>query len=796
MCLALSLAFGTVVVPEAWATDYYVNTSGNNGNAGTSAGAPWKTLTHALAQSYSPGDVIHVAPGTYDNPGNTETFPLSLVDGVAILGDTANPASTIVSAPAGTDDFFVNGSALSASTRLAGFTLTHDASAANEKLIDVLMPASATQAPQIDHNRFLADGTSTDMGIFIGDVAGTGAFTGLIEDNEFDVGHAPLQAVLTHTGLKTVSPTVSNNTFSGADQPISLTAYSSAQGTIAPTITGNHTTGTKFYDLYWLVEASKDGLHFSPTVSGNSFSGTTSAYGVYLSASGSIGAADTMTIEPMITNNTFTGHNQGAYFSFYRHFGVGTLNATITLEDNTFTDVDYGAQFWQDKISDAITAHETINMNGNRFVGGTNQALLVDVANIAGASAFDATFNVEGNFIEQNADGAPDAILANMNTSYGGLLGDPGDAVHVNVIGNLVYGGDPNNAADTSFAAGISMAAVNGDDLGTFDATIRGNTITSTGGPDSLKLSFTSMQSVGSSKVDISDNYVNANALEGLHLQWYDETASATDPITLRCNTFTENVARGVVLSLGKGKEPDFGTSGDHGLNSFSGNDSASSPAIQFYTNDSSPVSAEGNWWGTTSNIDDVIRDDNESAGVGAVDFANYLTAAPVTTVARNMTLTNVNDVAPPGNSPGDTLRVTSVLDASGTCTGAFYFYTGPIPANSTYVQGSLTTTSGFKIEPLPGTGDPVYVQGIEIPPNGTATITYDVVVNGGPTLTTDGTVQSGNIGTQPVGPASVDIATAAVPALGQLGLLLLALLVALTSMWALRRRRGRWAAS
>ena len=133
------------------------------------------------------------------------------------------------------------------------------------------MPASGTQAPRIDHNLLLNDGAS-DTGLYIEDVAGTGEYTGLIEDNEFQSGGMHFWALVAHTGAKVVSPTIRNNTFSDADVSIDLTAKSSAQGTVAPMITGNHTTGTQYYDLYWFVATSEDGLEFSPTVSGNSFS--------------------------------------------------------------------------------------------------------------------------------------------------------------------------------------------------------------------------------------------------------------------------------------------------------------------------------------------------------------------------------------------------------------------------------------------------------------------------------------------------------------------------------------------
>ena len=57
--LAVCASFG------AGATDYYVSTSGNDGNAGTSPDAPFATIDKAITTATSGDDVIHVAAGTY-----------------------------------------------------------------------------------------------------------------------------------------------------------------------------------------------------------------------------------------------------------------------------------------------------------------------------------------------------------------------------------------------------------------------------------------------------------------------------------------------------------------------------------------------------------------------------------------------------------------------------------------------------------------------------------------------------------------------------------------------------------
>ena len=58
ICAVLIITAGNV-----WATDYYVATTGNNGNTG-GLSDPWLTIQHAV-NSVSTGDFINVAAGTY-----------------------------------------------------------------------------------------------------------------------------------------------------------------------------------------------------------------------------------------------------------------------------------------------------------------------------------------------------------------------------------------------------------------------------------------------------------------------------------------------------------------------------------------------------------------------------------------------------------------------------------------------------------------------------------------------------------------------------------------------------------
>ena len=57
-----AIAFSSVTT---LATDYYVATTGNDGNDGLSAETAFATIDKAVITATESGDVIHVAPGTY-----------------------------------------------------------------------------------------------------------------------------------------------------------------------------------------------------------------------------------------------------------------------------------------------------------------------------------------------------------------------------------------------------------------------------------------------------------------------------------------------------------------------------------------------------------------------------------------------------------------------------------------------------------------------------------------------------------------------------------------------------------
>ncbi len=378
--LVVTLALGTVVVPEAWAADYYVDTGGNDTDAGTST-APWKTLTHALGQVTS-GDVVHLAPGTYDTPTNGETFPLALVDGVTVLGDASNPAGTIISAPAGSQVFFNDDTSLGSTTRLAGLTLQHDTDTYSP-LMEFAVDA-ADMSPQIDHNAFAGSATEgSDEGISYYDAgSGSGSFTATIDNNTFtNIDEAIILTSLSLGSGQVFSPVITNNTFTDCNYPINYRMESSAEGTVGGLVEGNTFTGTAEREIYVYFdpEDSGNGLVFNPTITGNDMQGAESS-NIYAGLYGYSYPGDA-TFAPTITNNTmgYSNHYNIEMYGYYYDID-GDYTIAPTISGNTITAAGYdsielylttlsvSSSAQRNVFSPTIT-NNTITGNGNTTSG-------------------------------------------------------------------------------------------------------------------------------------------------------------------------------------------------------------------------------------------------------------------------------------------------------------------------------------------------------------------------------------------------------------------------------------------
>ncbi len=88
LIIALALAFGASSAARAAGNVYYVGTSGNDANPGTSV-APFKTFAKAVSV-LTPGDTLQVMPGTYTESlrmtaSGTATAPINVIGNGAVI---------------------------------------------------------------------------------------------------------------------------------------------------------------------------------------------------------------------------------------------------------------------------------------------------------------------------------------------------------------------------------------------------------------------------------------------------------------------------------------------------------------------------------------------------------------------------------------------------------------------------------------------------------------------------------------------------------------------------------------
>ncbi len=95
LTLATMVMMFAIMVAGAFGDDIYVDDDATGPSYDGTAGAPYKRITDALADTdLTAGDAIHVAPGLYDFDNNGEEFPLVMRDGVSLLG-SGHPDTTI-----------------------------------------------------------------------------------------------------------------------------------------------------------------------------------------------------------------------------------------------------------------------------------------------------------------------------------------------------------------------------------------------------------------------------------------------------------------------------------------------------------------------------------------------------------------------------------------------------------------------------------------------------------------------------------------------------------------------------
>ena len=160
---------------------YYVDAViGSDVTGDGSAGAPWRTISHALNLVYNAGSEIRVASGLYDQALG-ESFPLTMNPEVSLTG--AGYTSTVIwGDPAAEVVLFARGSIFSETTSLSGFTISH-----GESGILVQGRTSSYPSPVIEANWITGNGSGVYLALESYQQEYTNIRGNLISGNEYGI---------------------------------------------------------------------------------------------------------------------------------------------------------------------------------------------------------------------------------------------------------------------------------------------------------------------------------------------------------------------------------------------------------------------------------------------------------------------------------------------------------------------------------------------------------------------------------------------------------------------------------
>lgn len=319
----------------ALAATFYVNAlSGDDSRVAgdaVSPDTPWKTLSRATAETLAPGDIISVAPGTY-NPALGELFPISLPAGVMVVGagkDQVFLDSDSTGAPplhaGGSDDF---------SASLLGMTLTTNTSGQAGIAVD----------PGLNFSLDISD-VAFSTSLFEGIRMGAGGVNAM--EIELKISDSDLFA--TQNGVRLNA--VERESFS-ADLLLENNTISSATGVILS-----------------MSSLSGDASGVITAV-GNEFSG---AVGIRSSISEVEGEVYN---ELHVANNTFSDQELSIHQEIEHAVGFEPMPSYVRadIENNQFTNI---TRAYQEGISsmNGRTLDENITIQGNTFTG-TGETLI------------------------------------------------------------------------------------------------------------------------------------------------------------------------------------------------------------------------------------------------------------------------------------------------------------------------------------------------------------------------------------------------------------------------------------
>jgi len=291
---SIPFLFALTTTASVAATRYVNASTGVNSGNCTSAGSPCKTITYAMGQSVAgnPGDLISVAPGTY-NVALGEVFPIAFTTGAQLVA-TGDPTNTIIDGAGDTvkQGLFKSSGNNSPTAKIDGFTiangLTTDPLSCSSPTGGAIYISGSSQAFGITRNVFSnneARGYSSD---------GSAGFTGC-------------------------------PAWGGA-----IYAFNSTVNIVNNVFIGNNARGGDGYS------------HLGTPLTGTEYGGPGEGGALYLSGGGTV-------INNTFENNTARGGNGGQAFNGTANGGGGTAGAVSaqftapTFRNNIFANNSAGS---------------------------------------------------------------------------------------------------------------------------------------------------------------------------------------------------------------------------------------------------------------------------------------------------------------------------------------------------------------------------------------------------------------------------------------------------------------------
>lgn len=569
--IAVWMALGTPFAEVASAATLQVDIGTGTDNPGCAT--PCQHISYAIGQA-TPGDIIQVAPGTY-NLASGEAFPLMAIDLALVcatpLGCTIDASGTGFS----TIEYITQNTF---TTSVDGFVLQND----NSSPVYMSLSGGGTLSPVIVNNTITSTGSATPaINAYVYANGSTGTISAFIDNNTVNTVFAEWVMARARAGAggnAIMQPTLSNNTVTGnGGLNIGGTGYSYGVATLAPIINTNVMTEQMFF---WDNAYASGTVNINPTISGNTISGAAGpGMEFYLMCQSSAQA----NANPQIDNNAITStgsHGIKIQSTFASICGVAMMPSAI-ISNNTITGAIHGMLF---------------TMNAN-FLGG-NIGISPTIANntISGNGG-------DGIYLLVTANPAAFA-LSNPQITGNDISGNSQMGLNLNAWGSATLSPQITfNTINNNSWPGIYMGIF---DTVTSSPTIGNNTIT--GNSQGINLHVSSMTSPGAFSPTVSFNTITGNASTGMYMGGYVGVSfsgfNATLNAALSGNTITGSPTALQMLRSGNTLVAAFnidlggGLLASPGLNTFKGSTNDIDATTLVYS-----VSTLKNWFSATPTI-------------------------------------------------------------------------------------------------------------------------------------------------------------------------------------------------